>query len=220
VTIDTLEKQAAEIEIVGGDVRFTDPNIAASVLGDILTNEYGTEWLDWEPETKWQTIKMDFDTDIHPVNKEKINAVATLLLVDDYWKEWHIFEAITKALNNEITSFYMMEGCSPAQMAWSVEESSRIRVEKFDDEVAAYVRANCLNHGYVAFPMQLSFAQGDVASALEIAVQKAWSEWSSMKDFEIQEDAIGVQLARLNSVRHYVDFMREKSNAVLEKGKG
>jgi len=219
VTIDTL----APVEVVRlkGDPRFINPDIASSDLGELLNEKYGLEWLDWEPETKWQMFSKDFSTDIHPIVKEKINATAALLLVDDFWMEWHIFEATVKALNSSITSFYMMEGCTPGEMAWAIEDAAKIRVEKFSDEVISYVRANCLTAGYILLPAQLSFARGgSPRTELEGKVHEAWTRMSSEKDFDIDEDPVGIQLARLNSVRHYIDSMREKSDAVLEKGKG
>jgi hypothetical protein len=60
-----------ELENLSGDERFINPNIAASDLGEILNEKYGMEWLDWEPETKWQTFRKDFDTDIHISNRRK-----------------------------------------------------------------------------------------------------------------------------------------------------
>jgi len=217
VTTGAVE-QVPEILSLTGSPSFINPDVAASYFGDLLGEKYGTEWLGWEPETLWQTIKQDMHTDIHPVNKEKINAVKTLLLVDDFWTEWHIFENIVKALNHQIPSFYMMEGCTPGEMAWAVEEVALIRQEAFNDEIKAYVRACCINHGYVVFPAELAFAQEGISTDLEQAVFEAWRRASSRADFEVAEDQVGVQLARLNSVRHYVNLMREKSDGVLGKG--
>ena len=213
MTIDTVEEQPQDIFDASGDIRFNNYETHASYLADILSDRYNTEWLEWEPETLWQTIKQDFYTDIHPINREKINAAKTVLLVDDFWMEWNVFEKVTKAINNQIPSFVMLEGCAPEEMSWCIEDSSRIRINSFNDEVSLYVRANCLNAGYTLFPSQLNFAQGELTQ-FDRELLAQWNSHIDDMDFPVEEDAVGVQLARLNSVRHYVTMMEEKGQAV------
>lgn len=200
-----------------GDIRFTDPRIAASKLGSILIDRYGEEWLSWDPETIWQTITQDFSTAIHPVNKEKINAAKTLLMTDDFWIEWQAFEKVVKAFNNFIPSFHMMEGASPAEMAWAVEQAKIIRVFPYSQEVIAYIRANADNLGWVWLPEELRFAQPNPITDLEKQVALAWNEVSQNLNFKVEEDEVGIQLARLNAVRHYLRKMRGESEEVMMK---
>lgn len=210
---NVTEIEPLEVTLSGED-RFVNPLVAASYLGEVLEEKYGSEWLDWEPETLWQMIKRDFVSDVHPVNKDKIGAVKTLLLVDDYWEQWNIFEKVTKAFNNQIPSFLMTEGCSPGEMAWSVEDSSRIRTDVFTDEVSAYVRSNCLDNGYVVFPGQLAFAQNGITSESEKAVYSAMIENGGDTEAELPDNMIGVQVAKLNAVGFYVDNMKSISDSI------
>lgn len=223
MTIDTVKDQPLDMLELSGDKRFIDPDIRPTVLAELISDKYDMEWLGWEPETLWQTIKQDFHTDVHTINKDKINSIKTLLMVDDFWLEWHIFENIVKAFNNQSPSFYFMEGCTPGEMSWAIEESTKIRVEKFNDEVMLYVRANCLNYGLIAIPPQLSAVRADFddiyLKGLQAESMNAWTEIKDSDDFTVDEDAIGVQLARLNSIRHYIQSMEDKSKVIEEKGK-
>lgn len=211
-------EEIQEIEKVSyqGDIRFTSERITPSVLGDVLSEKYGKEWLGWTPETTYQTITQDFHTEIHPINKEKLNAVKLLLLTDDFWKEWQVFAPCIKAFNHLIPHFGMADECSPGEMAWGVSEADKIRSEPFSDEVILYVRANCLNHGLVLYPDQLAFAQGDIGPQ-EKVIQDAWLLASKELNFVVKEDDLGIQLARLNSIRHYIKALQGESDQVLLK---
>jgi len=201
---------------LSGDLRFISPEIASSVLGDILGNRYQTEWLAWAPETLRPTIQSDFHTEIHPVNWGKILAVQFLLLVDDFWSSWDNFAIVTKTFNNLIPDFKLAEECSPGEMAWAVEEANKIRQEPFGDEVVLYVRAMCQNQGLILFPEQLSFAHV-VTSDAEKNLQLAWESASKQLTFAVEEDAVGVQLARLNSIRHMIRALQGESERVMLK---
>jgi hypothetical protein len=218
---DVAEAAPAEQQVLpssySGDVRFTSPKVAPSYLGDTLSDRYNTSWLEWSPETIWQTIEQDFMTEIHPVVKEKIGAVQTLLNTDDFWREWHIFEKVCKAFNSVIPNFTMMEPCSPGEMALAVEEAAKLRKYPFSPEVIAYVRANCLSHGMAVFPVQLMFAQGGLQTELEKKVSGAWAEASTSPTFPVEEDEIGVQLARLNAIRHYIKSEQGEAEQVTLK---
>jgi len=211
--VDELELQKISYT---GDLRFTSAEIAPSVLGDVLSAKYNQTWLEWEGATLWQTITSDFQTEIHPVVKEKIQAVKLLMLTDDFWKAWDVFAVVVKAFNSLIPNFTMAEECSPGEMAWAVEEANSIRQEPFSDEVILYVRAMCQTQGLIIFPEQLSFAQ-IVVSEADKAIQLAWESASRQLTFVAQEDEVGIQLARLNSIRHYIKAMAGESEKIVLK---
>jgi len=199
-----LEKESA----YNGLPLFTSESSSPSKLGDALAGRYGTSWLEWSPDTLRVTIEKDFRTEIHPVNWEKILAVQVLLLTDDFWEEWQAFAPICKALNNQVPDFAAAGECSPGEMAWAVEEAGRIREHPFGDEVALFVRANCMNHGFLVYPEQLSFAQGELTDQ-EKELKKSWEEKSKMAQMPALDESVeGVQLARLAAVQAYVKSMR------------
>jgi hypothetical protein len=212
VTIVPEETDFEEIKVAGIPL-FAKPEIRSTFLAEKLSDKYNREWLSWEPETLWQTIELDFGTNIHPIVKEKIHAAKALLLVDDFWKEWDIFENIVKALNTQIPNFTLLEGCSPGEMAWAVKESNRLRQHQFSEEVISYIQVNCEINGLLVFPEELTFAQGEMDEQQK-KILEIWKEKSGDKDFEIAEDVTGIQLARLNSIRHYVADMDLASQTV------
>jgi len=213
-----LEFAIQEIEKIAytGNLIFTSEKIAPSVLGEVLADKYGKEWLGWNYETLYPTIENSFHTEIHPVNKEKINAVKCLLMVDSFWKEWNVFAPVVKAFNNLITNFSMMEECSPGEMAWAVSEADKIRNEDFSDEVILYIRACCHSQGLILFPEQLSFAHVVITDDVQ-NLKTAWESASKNLTFPVQENALGIQLARLNSIRHYLRMMQGESDQAALK---
>ena len=214
--LDVGELQEIEKTSYQGDIRFTSERVSPSVLADILSDKYDRNWLEWAPETLYQTLTQDFHTEVHPVNKEKMNAAKLLLLTDDFWKDWQVFAPVVKAFNHLIPHFGMAEECSPGEMAWAVSEADKLRVENFSDEVTLYVRANCMNHGLILYPDQLSFAQGELGQQ-EKVIRDAWLLASKDLTFKVDENELGIQLARLNSIRHYIKALQGESDQIVLK---
>jgi hypothetical protein len=210
------DEQQIEKVAYTGDLRFISEKLAPSVLADIVSEKYNKDWLEWSPETLRQTVQRDFVTEIHPVNWEKLQAAKLLLLTDDFWHDWQVFAPVVKAFNHLIPHFGMAEECSPGEMAWALSEADKIRVENFSDEVTLYVRANCLNHGLILYPDQLSFAQGELGKQERI-IRDAWLLASKDLTFAVKEDELGIQLARLNSVRHYLKALQGESEQIVLK---
>ncbi|MEN6550227.1 MAG: hypothetical protein ABFE07_29635 [Armatimonadia bacterium] len=212
-------EQELEKQSLAGNLLFTSETTSASVLGETLAGKYSREWLEWSPATLRSTVERDFTTEIHPVAWEKIMAVQVLLLTDDVWQEWQVFVPVVKALNNQIPNFTMAAECSPGELAWAVTEMAKIREEPFGDEVTLFVRASCLSHGLVLFPAELAFAQGPLG-AEESRLAALWAEKSKQLNFPVTESADDVQLARLNSIRHYLRAMAGESEKVVLQHEG
>jgi len=213
---DEFAVQEITKEALTGDLRFTSEQISPSALGDIVSDRYGKEWLNWTPETTRQTIQRDFVTEINPVNWEKLHAIKLLLLTDDFWHDCNVFAVVVKAFNNLIPNFKFMEECSPGEMAWAVSEAEKIRSETFSDEVILYIRACCHSHGLILFPEQLSFAHVVITSDVQ-NIKTAWESASKNLSFPVQEDSLGIQLARLNSIRHLLRVRQGESDEVAMK---
>lgn len=212
-------EQELEKQSYAGNLLFISEATAASVLGGVLSDRYGKEWLEWSPGTLRTTIGRDFSTEIHPAVWEKIMAVQVLLLTDDVWQEWQVFVPVVKALNNQIPNFTMAAECSPGELAWAVTEMAKIREEPYGDEVELFVRAGCLSHGLVLFPAELAFAQGPLGPE-ESRLAALWVEKSKGLNFPVTESADDIQMARLNAIRHYLRAMQGESDQVVMKHEG
>lgn len=126
----------------------------------VLFEKFDTEWIDWEPETLKQEILSTFNaTSISEHNWQKIQAGRTLVQTLGFWEEWHIFEKIIQALNNNIPRFDIAQRCTLAQLMAGVDMANQIREEEYGDEIQRYIAACALDEGVVYLPTPLDFAQ-------------------------------------------------------------
>jgi hypothetical protein len=125
-----------------------------------LLEKFGSEWFEWEPDTLRSEIVMSFQTtNVSEHNWQKIQAVRTLTTTVGFWTEWHIFEKVIQALNNNIPRFDICQRCTLAQLMAGVDIANTIRVEKYGWEIEAYIAACALDEGVVYVPPPLDFAQ-------------------------------------------------------------
>jgi hypothetical protein len=137
---------------------YHDAHPVALVL--VLLEKFGVEWFEWEPETLKDEILHEFKTNsIGSHNWEKIQAARTLTSSVGFWKEWHVFEKVIQALNNNIPRFDVCQECSVAQLMAGVDIATTIREEPFSDEIARYVAACTIDEGVTYLPPPLDFAQ-------------------------------------------------------------
>jgi len=134
------------------------------VLTMVLLEKFGASWMEWEPTTLKQEILDTFKaTSISEQNWQKIQAVRTLTSTVGFWKEWHIFEKIIQALNNNIPRFDIAQRCTLSQLMAGVDIANTIRKEVYNDEPQRYVAACALDEGVTYLPAPLDFAQGKLS---------------------------------------------------------
>jgi hypothetical protein len=126
----------------------------------VLMEKFGTEWFEWEPETLQPEILTTFKaTSISEHNWQKIQAVRSLTNAIGFWKEWHIFEKIVQALNNNVPRFDIAQRCTVAQLMAGVDIVGSIRNETYSDEVERYIAACSMDEGITYLPPPIDFAQ-------------------------------------------------------------
>ena len=124
-----------------------------------LMEKFGAEWMDWEPETLRQEIVSTFQTpNVSEHNWQKIQAVRTLTSTVGFWKEWHIFEKIIQAFNNNIPRFDLCQKCNLSQLMAGVDIANTIRKETFEPDIQGYVAACAIDEGVTYVPAPLDFA--------------------------------------------------------------
>lgn len=125
-----------------------------------LMEKFSVDWFEWEPETLKQEILTTFRaTSVSEHNWQKIQAVRTLTQTVGFWSEWHIFEKIIQALNNNVPRFDITQRCTMAQLMAGVDIAKQIRQEEYDEEIHRYVAACALEEGVTYLPPPLDFAQ-------------------------------------------------------------
>jgi hypothetical protein len=126
----------------------------------VLMEKFGTEWIDWESDVlKFEIIASFKANSVSEHNWQKIQAIRLLLKTVGFWKEWHIFEKIIHALNNNIPRFDVSQRCTISQLMAGVDIVSNVRSEPFEDEVQRYIVACAMDQGVMYLPEPLEFAQ-------------------------------------------------------------
>lgn len=137
---------------------FHDAHPVSLCMG--LLEEFGPDWFEWEPETLRKEILASFKADsISEHNWQKIQAVRALTRTVGFWEEWHIFEKLLQALNNNIPRFDIAQRCTVAQLMAGVSTANTVRKEEYGDEIQRYVAACAVDEGVTYLPPPLDFAQ-------------------------------------------------------------
>ena len=126
----------------------------------VLMEKFGADWFEWEVDTLKSEILRTFRaTSISEHNWQKIQAVRTLVSTVGFWVEWHIFEKIVQALNNNVPRFDISQRCTVAQLMAGVDIANTVRKEAYGEEIQQYVAACAVDHGVVYLPAPIDFAQ-------------------------------------------------------------
>lgn len=151
---------------------------AASSLGDLfrrtdahpivldlaLINKFKIEWLGWELETLLSRITQEFQTPtIADVNVEKLQAVRTLHLVDDFWTRWEVFNPCVAAFNGAFADFQRMQAPEVPECMVAVDIAARIRDDlKYSTEVSAFLEVVHKHDGMLVPQAPLDFVHVNV----------------------------------------------------------
>ena len=185
----------------------------------------GEIFIAWEPESVWLGLQ-DKGLEIPDVNRDKILAVGTLLLVPAFYWDANLFEDTCLAFNDEPVIVNAVQEASPAQIAWGVFEAQTILMangessHQFDHEPRQYTAAVLHHNGYVLAPALLAFCQDELDSmnttddAFYSEVLSRWSEIqrnsTPLIDLELQETPLDTQMAKMAAVELYIDARAER----------
>jgi len=203
----------------------SQPELSADVhiykLNDLLIGRYGTEWLEWLPETLWQTIYDEFALNPPRLLRDKILALKAAHTTNLPWVEWDVFENTGEAFNDEIPNFTIMEPLSPGECLTTVTALNRIRKDKYAPEVLIYI-ANCFfNDGYVycGIPkvqphlneLYRSYGHFDEATVNKIkrTFELIWPQRETIEEINDQ-DLVECQLRKLIQTYTYVTEWRSR----------
>lgn len=211
-----MEKEAAAPERSRESTFFSSSFATPVELDRTLIEKYEVEWLRWTPETLWQTIRMDWNTQISRINMEKMNAVMLLHVSDSFWRHWETFEKVVLAFNNQMPLFDRRQEPTVGQMLHAVLQASQIRKEAFEPEVLSYIALVAREEGFLWLPSPLDVAQPRLDSLLPAHLSEEKKEirerWDALRgadlrSVELKEDVYGVHLARLAAIEAYLESM-------------
>lgn len=152
------EAEVAEA-ILTPRLMFSSPHAHPLALDVILLDAFGPEWLSWEATTIWSEIKSEFGTETSAPNRNKINAVKTLHLVNTPWTQWEVFTLVIVGLNGEIPDFKILVKPSVSQLIAGIRMINQVKEQPFGEEVARYVAACFLEDGVFYLPPPAHFGQ-------------------------------------------------------------
>lgn len=161
---------------------FTNRDTHPLVLHDILQQQYGPQYAEWEPETLWVEIDRDYGSCSAP-NKNKIQAVRTALMAPFSVTQWELFEILACGLEGIPPKFDYIQKVPPPRGMFAARSINRLYSKPvLGDEVMRYMAASFVSDGYLYAPSDLADAnkymvrfvpeedQAQVASAVESAL--------------------------------------------------
>ena len=176
------------------------PQASASALLVGLMDRFGTEMLDWEPDTLRFEIEGEWGVSPPTNNIDKIWALVTLLTTNLFYVSLEAFIHICNALNGEGADFQTYDPATVPEMCWALVETTILnppdRGEDFSSEILTYMKAELEDEGFTTVPKLLqphvgeSIADnGTVEDVLTMDGIEAKSYWDSQmkKRAEIDE---------------------------------
>jgi len=140
----------------------TNPETPATILHMLIVKLYGTEVYVWEPETLWMCLIEDLYLnsldDIPNLNRDRIQAVITLLTTSKFYDQWEVFETIGKTFNYQHAHFEDMTPLSSEELVWTVLEADLNDGEgicSYSHDVLAYMEAALIHDGIATVPEYL-----------------------------------------------------------------
>lgn len=119
----------------------------------LLTDHYKRDWWDWEPETIWQTLKIEFGVDVDRAVRDNVMAIQVVLNTDAPFEHWHIFEKVGHAFNGNPVEFQITQPLNLLEIAWTVKVLKTLRAqEELEPEIYGYIAAAAKNSGVVYLP--------------------------------------------------------------------
>lgn len=194
---------------------FSDKRAHPLQILEVLTMRYKTEWVGWESDTLWWSIRRSFGP-VGEVVRNKVMALRLAATTEAPWMDWDTFEDSGLAWNDIIPTMGSFQPMTPMQLAFTLEVLRGIRPdEEFGHEIRAYTAAILDDHGWVWAPEEYF---GDVQEILERGrehlagvKQEVISAWEKIKDIDPQtiewteEEPISIHLLKLFVVKTYLE---------------
>lgn len=190
-----------------------EKNASDSILGiyNLLNQNFKQAWFEWEPETLWRTLEVEFGIHVDEQMKNAVQALSVICKTNFAFEDFHIFEKLGHALSMNPVHFSEIHPLEPHEIAKLHKILSMIRKgEPYASEVLIYI-GTCAKHaGFVFLPEDL-FPWGaqnylDLAGnnyELKMQVEEAYTKGITTSSSE----PINVQLDRLHTIKQFIDSL-------------
>ena len=206
-----LMRMAMSIKEASGPEYLTRGDVHPLKLVAELSDSFGDEWVEWEPETIRETIIKEAGVEPSDDVMSKVMAVKIVIRRPEvFFDDWQTMEKISVALNDQTPMMGMIEEVPIEWLSNAVSIVTKLAGEgDFGPEVTGYVAARLLDQGYVVAPPLLRFADAKLGSlvgddVLRRKVILAYARSLNAREVDEGEDPIGIQVARLLRNNAYV----------------
>jgi hypothetical protein len=136
-----------------------DNDAYATVLLVIFLEHYGTEGLEWHPETIHGQMSQDFGVKLPKSTLDKLMAAIAIVTTNYFYREVRRFIELCNILAGDDFDPTVFDPADSAEMAWAVTEALLLSPpeegEDFDDEIKAYIGFVIREEGMVTPPRVL-----------------------------------------------------------------
>lgn len=139
----------------------------ATTMLVMLTDKYGTEALEWQPQTLVMEIEQDYRVDLPKVNMDKLMAAIDVLTSDNFYQSLPDFINLCNIFSGDSYDPRMWDPADSSEVAWGITEALIIEPpdgeEPFSLEITAYIGAILDAEGIIQPPDVLKIASRDIA---------------------------------------------------------
>jgi len=142
----------------------TYPGTTATALSALMLDEYGTDFLNWDPDTIRMQTKEAYNLDLPRLALDKLMAFRMALTTNLFYTSPAAFIQIGNALNGSEADFDGYDPLDADEAAWAVTEVTlndppgENEGERFSPAVAKFVGITLDNAGIITPPASLRFA--------------------------------------------------------------
>lgn len=136
---------------------FIRPTSHALDLGRACLSLFGSDFLEWEPKTVYESIAEAGYGNIPEANAVKINAFRVCFNTIMPWTDWEVFEKVGHGLIGATPNFEVREPLTVAECMNTVRLLNRIRIVDYAYDVRAYIVSCAQNEEIEYLPGDLEF---------------------------------------------------------------
>jgi len=145
--------------------KFLDPSLFCSSVLILLIDNFGTEVMDWEPESIYTELDDVFKVNPDMLLADKINAACTLVGTDLYHKSLEAFTTLNSVLNFKMANPGEFNHNSLEDIMWGVTEARLLEGGEdferlgFSHDIAGFTASLLSVEGITRPPDILTFAE-------------------------------------------------------------
>jgi hypothetical protein len=144
---------------------WTDEDSFATTMLMVLIDKYGTEALEWAPQTLVMEIEEDYGVDLPKPNVDRLMTAIDILTSDNFYNSLPDFINQCNILSGDTYDPRVWDPADAGEIAWGITEALLIEPpdgeDPFSEEIRAYIGATLDVEGIIQPPDVLKIAIRD-----------------------------------------------------------